>query len=83
MVSGTTADARMIRFISVAPELPSSVATVADTALVAGCLFLATTPAPQPCLRVDDRVELGQGRFLSPSGARSRSKGRELVGGLR
>lgn len=28
------------------------VATVADTALIAGCLFLATTPAPQPCLRV-------------------------------
>jgi hypothetical protein len=27
MVSGTTADARMIRFSSVVPELPSSVAT--------------------------------------------------------
>jgi len=28
------------------------VATMADQAMIAGCLFLAPTPAPQPCLRV-------------------------------
>lgn len=28
------------------------VATAADQAMIAGCLFLATTPSPQPCLRV-------------------------------